>query len=86
MRMSMDSPLKRAIDANFGDDWITYSLENALKEIKTIVSCSTNPSIFRKQFDATSQKNGESVREFVTRLKALALDCQYVCPFDAEHI
>ena len=32
-----------------------------------------------------SQKNIETVREYITRLKACALDCEFICPFDEDH-
>ena len=32
-----------------------------------------------------SQQAGESIREYITRLKICALDCDFCCPFDTEH-
>ena len=31
------------------------------------------------------QQTGESIREYITRLKICALDCDFCCPFDPKH-
>ena len=31
------------------------------------------------------QRDGETVQEFVTRLKTCASDCSFICPFDDSH-
>ena len=85
MRLNMDEELKRAIDTNFGEDWNGLKLEEALSSIKELIKCTSNPAIYRKEFDNLCQKNGENVREFVTRLKSCAMDCEFLCPFDENH-
>ena len=85
MRLNMDADLKRAIDTNLGERWNTLSVEDALSAIKSTIKHTSNPAVFRKDFDGMTQNNGESVREFVTRLRSCALDCEYVCPFDESH-
>ena len=80
MRLNMDEELKRAIDTNFGEDWNGLKLEEALSSIKELIKCTSNPAIYRKEFDNLCQKNGENVREFVTRLKSCAMDCEFLCP------
>ena len=85
MRLNMDAQLKRAVDTNFGARWNTLTVEDALTSIKDLIRCTSNIAIFRKEFDSMIQKNGESIREYVTRLKGCALDCEYICPFDDNH-
>ena len=85
MRLNMDSEMKRSIDTNFGESWNQFSLVKALSSIKTLLKCNSNPAIFRKEFDKMFQQTGESIREYITRLKICALDCDFCCPFDPEH-
>lgn len=85
MRLGMDTEMKRAIDTNFGEEWNTFTLDKALASVKELLKCNSNTAIFRKEFDSIFQKNGESIREFITRLKACALDCEFCCPFDQTH-
>ena len=85
MRLNMDADLKRAVDTNCGDSWNGKSVEEALISIKEIIKKTSNSAVHRKMFDGMSQKSSESVREFITRLKACAIDCEYTCPFDENH-
>ena len=85
MRLNMDTELKRAIDTNLGVRWNSLSVEDALSSIKSTIKHTSNSAVFRKDFGGMNQNNGESVREFITRLKSCALDCEYVCPFDDSH-
>ena len=82
MRLNMDADLKRAVDTNFGDSWNEKSVDDALKSIKEMIKNTSNSAVHRKMFDGMSQKSSESVRKFITRLKACAIDCEYTCPFD----
>ena len=85
MRLNMDADLKRTIDTNFGENWNAMSVEDALKSIREILKTTSNNAVHRKIFDGMNQSNSESAREFVTRLKACAIDCEYICPFDESH-
>ena len=85
MRLNMDEPLKQAVDANYADVWDNYTVKEALDAIGTILQRTTNPVVYRKQFDVMTQNNGESVKEFITRLKICAADCAFFCPFDGTH-
>ena len=85
MRMSMDTALKQAVDANYGNAWDNLTVVNALKAVGTLIKLTTNPVVYRKQFDGMVQNSGESVKEFITRLKVCAEDCDFVCPFDETH-
>ena len=82
MRLNMDEELKRAVDTNYGEEWNSFSLDKALSSVKELMKSTSNTAIYRKEFDSLDQKNGESVREYITRLKACALDCEFLCPFD----
>ena len=85
MRLNMDEELKRAVDTNYGQEWNSFSLDKALSSVKELMKSTSNTAIYRKEFDSLDQKNGESVREYITRLKACALDCEFLCPFDNTH-
>ena len=85
MRLNMDAQLKQSIDTNFGTTWNTFTMDKALESIKSIVKYTNNVAIFRKEFDKMDQKGGETIKEYVTRLKTLALDCEFVCPYDDKH-
>ena len=85
MRMNMDEALKQAVDANYSDTWDTFTVTQALKAIETLVKRTTNPVVFRKQFDGIVQTNTESMNEFFARLKICAADCDFICPFEPTH-
>ena len=85
IRMNMDDDLKRAIDTNFDNIWDNFTVGEALDAIQTIVKHVSNPLVHRKDFDDTCQREGESFKEFLTRLKACAADCSFICSFDDSH-
>ena len=85
IRMNMDSDLKRAVDVNFKDDWDTFSVEDAIKAIETLLKVKNTPVVHRKEFDGMVQQDSEGFKEFVTRLKACAADCNFLCPFNDSH-
>ena len=85
MRLNMDEPLKQAIDANYSSTWDGFTVKEALEAVGTILKRTTNPVVFRKQFDGMVQSKTESVKEFITRLKICAEDCNFVCPFEPTH-
>ena len=84
LRLSMDADLKRIIDTNY-PQWETMELTDALKSVEHIVKEATNPAVYRKQFHSTLQQREESIQDFVTKLRGLAIDCNFVCPFDDNH-
>jgi hypothetical protein len=84
LRLEMDIDLKRVIDANY-PQWESMSLNRALEAIEHIVKETSNPAVFRKLFQETNQGKDESFQAFYTKLKALAIDCAFVCPHDEEH-
>lgn len=85
MRLNMDGDLKRAIDTNYGNDWDSLLLNEALKAVGEIIHQISNPVVYRKEFDKMHQKENEPIREFVTRLKSCATDCDFQCPYDESH-
>ena len=55
MRLNMDEPLKQAIDANYSSTWDGFTVKEALEAVGTILKRTTNPVVFRKQFDGMVQ-------------------------------
>ena len=85
MRLHMDVDLKRAIDTNYCDVWDSYTVEDAIKAVGSIVNEISNPAVYRKEFDNMEQPGDEPIREFVVRLKTCAIDCNFVCPYEETH-
>ena len=85
MRLNMDNDLKRAIDTNYSAEWDSFTTEQALIAIGKMVNEISNPAVHRKEFDNMSQSADETVREFTTRLKACAIDCNFICPHNESH-
>ena len=83
--MNTDSDLKRAIDINFNDEWDLYTIEEAIDKIGTLLKEKNTPIVHRKEFDSITQNEGESFKEFKTRLKPCVAECNFICPFDANH-
>ena len=77
MRLDMDGDLKRAIDTNYGNDWDSLLLNEALKAVGKIIHQISNPVVYRKEFDKMHQKENEPICEFVTHLKSCATDCDF---------
>ena len=84
LRLHMDPDMKRIIDTNH-PSWSTSTPDQALSIIKNIVYETSNPCVYRKQFDSMVQKKNESIREFITNLRVCALDCAFTCPYDESH-
>ena len=85
IRMNMDSDLKRAVDVNFKDEWDGYTVEVAIKKIGTLLKSKNNPVVYRKEFNGLTQRKGEDIKTFITRLKECANDCNFVCPHEDTH-
>lgn len=85
IRLNMDTELKRCIDTNYPNVWDMYTTEEAIKAVESIVKQESNIAVFRKTFDNSNQNEHESIREYSTRLKAVAVDCEFICPFDPNH-
>ena len=84
MRMNMDSDLKRTIDANHPDRR-DKTVGEAVQIVNDIIKHSSNPTVYRKEFDNIMQESNEIIREFVTRLRHCAADCSFVCPYNEDH-
>ena len=85
LRLSMDVDLKRAIDTNYGETWNSFSVEHAVRIIGELINHISNSAVYRKEFDHMNQLNDEPIREYVTRLKACAIDCNFICPHNERH-
>ena len=84
VRLNMDNTLKRAVDSNF-QNWNQLTVAQAIHGIETIVKKSSNPVVFQKEFHNTKQYEHEGIREYITRLKVLAVDCDFICPHEPTH-
>ena len=51
MKITMDSTLKQAINANYGNMWDNFMAEVALEMIESLLRRVTNPLVHRKRFD-----------------------------------
>ena len=85
MRLHMDNDLKRAIDTNYSTSWDSFTLDEAIKTVGKIVNHISNPVVYRKEFDNLYQSQDEPIREFITRLRSCAIDCNFTCPYDENH-
>ena len=85
MRMKMDNDLKRVIDTNLKSSWDSLTVEGALNELQSIVQQVSNTAVYRKEFDEMIQSPDEKISEYATKLRSCALDCNFVCPYDASH-
>ena len=85
LRMNMDSQLKSAIDVNYRTEWDKFTLKQAIAAIGKLINQISNPVVYRKDFDNLYQGAHETIQEFVTKLRACAIDCNFVCPFDTHH-
>ena len=78
MRLSMDTDLKRAIDTNYGESWNNSSVHDAVSIVGELINHNSNAAFYHKEFDHMNQLQDEPIREYVTRLKACAIDCNFV--------
>ena len=84
LRLSMDTDLKIIIDTNF-PQWDTMTVTDAIKTVGEIVKVSSNPVVYRKHFHELVQLRDEPIQGFVTKLRACAIDCAFVCPYNETH-
>ena len=55
--------------------------ESAILEvIEKIVTKSVNPAVHRMHFGNLMQSEGESIKDFLMRIRSLAVDCEFSCP------
>ena len=64
---------------NTVSDVFGLSEEELLKEIETIVTQKSNPTVHRMAFRQLFQGPSETVQDYVIRLKSNAVDCEYSC-------
>ena len=84
IRLNMDSTLKQVIDTNY-PDWNRLTVPDAVAAIGSIVKKTSNPVVFQQEFHNLKQHEHENIKEFITRLKVLAVDCEFICPHDETH-
>ena len=65
---------------NYNPDCLSMSEENFLNAIEKIVTKSINPSVHKMSFRKMYQKENESIKDYVIRLKSFAVDCEFTCP------
>ena len=65
---------------NTNKSWITLHESELLQAIESIVTKVTNPAVHRMGFRNIIQQEGESIKEFVVRLRSAAVDCAFACP------
>ena len=80
----MDANLIRIIDANY-PNYEQNNVEEALTIVGDIVQQTSNVAVYRNQFNKMTQIKDELFKEYYTRLKICALDCNFVSPFDATY-
>ena len=85
IRMNMDADLKRSVDVNFKEEWDSYTVEEAMKAVGKLLKSKNTPVVYRREFDGMMQNEGEDFKTFITKLKACAADCNFVCPHDENH-
>ena len=76
---SCDESVQSSI-INMVKNFFSLSETDILREIKTIVTQKSNPSVHRMAFSSITQKDGESIKDFTIRLKSAALNCEFACP------
>ena len=74
-----DSTVQTSIIAYF-PNFFEFHEDQILDEIENIVTKSSNPAVHRFTFSNMSQSDGESIQQYIIRLKSAALDCAYACP------
>ena len=84
LRLRMDAELKRIIDTNY-PNWNTLTVDEAVEAVGKIVQETSNPVVYRKHFNEITQQKDEKVQDFLTKLRACAVDCAFVCPYDPTH-
>ena len=81
---SCDKSVQNSI-INTVKNFFSLSEVDILREIQTIVTQKSNPSVHRMTFNLITQKDGESIKDFTVRLNSAALDCEFAypnCSFD----
>ncbi len=61
-------------------DFFNEPMEDLLVKLEKIVTQRSNPTVHRMKFAAVNQANDESIQAYVSRLKATAQDCNFLCP------
>ncbi len=76
---SCDSSVQTSI-INSTEDFFKLNEAEIFELIEKIVTKRSNPTVHRLGFSNLAQSSGEAVKDFVTRLKSHARDCEFACP------
>ena len=61
-------------------DFFSTDPSKLLRMLKTLVTRRSNPIVHRLTFASMSQSEDEPIQSYLVRLRATALDCNYMCP------
>ena len=61
-------------------DIFAVSEKQLLKDIESIVTKRSNPSVHRMTFASLNQISDESIQEYLVKLRSSAPDCEFTCP------
>ena len=65
---------------NSHDTFFSDEEEEMLQCIERIVTKRVNPTVHRMHFGNLKQSDGETMQDFLTRIKSAAIDCEFNCP------
>ena len=65
---------------NTAADLFTFSEDQLLTTLETIVTQHSNPAVHHLKFTSLTQSENESIENFVVTLKSLCSDCEFTCP------
>ena len=74
-----DDTLQHSI-VNTVPNFFTSTEEDLLKILEKIVTKQSNPAVHRLTFSNVYQSDNESIKDYLVRLKTIALDCEFSCP------
>ena len=74
---------------NSKSEFFKMNESDMLTAIENIVTKRINPAVHRMNFSNIIQHEGESIQEYLTRLRSSAVDCEFSCPscdVDISHV
>ena len=76
---SCDDTVQNSL-VNTVTDFFTLTEDQLLPTLKQIVTKKSNPAVHRLKLTSLQQSPGETIKDYVIRLKSIVPDCEYVCP------
>ena len=61
-------------------DFLSMDENTMLKAIESSVTKSCNPAVHRMNFGNLNQHENEPIKDFLVRLRSMAIDCEFICP------